>query len=106
MDKPQGEVNVGCVDAGDDWQFSVADNGPGIDPQYHEKIFQIFQTLRSRDDQESTGIGLSIVKRIVEFDGGKIWVESTIGKGSTFVFTLPKTSQSQTLSVDALAAAV
>jgi signal transduction histidine kinase len=90
MDKPQGDVKVGCVDAGDYWQFSVVDNGPGIDPQYHEKIFQIFQTLRPRDEQESTGIGLSIVKKIVEFYSGKVWVESEPGKGSTFFFTLPK----------------
>jgi PAS domain S-box-containing protein len=92
MDKPQGEVNVGCVDAGDDWQFNVTDNGPGIDSKHHEKIFQIFQTLHPRDEQESTGIGLSIVKKIVEFYGGKVWVESEPGTGSTFWFTLPKVS--------------
>jgi two-component system sensor histidine kinase/response regulator len=90
MDKPQGEVKIGCVDAGAHWQFSVTDNGSGIDPQYHEKIFQIFQTLRPRDEQESTGIGLSIVKKIVEFYSGKVWVESEVGKGSTFFFTFLK----------------
>jgi two-component system sensor kinase FixL len=90
IDKPQGEVVVGCMDDGAFWRFSVADNGPGIAPQYHEKIFQIFQTLQSRDELESTGIGLSIVKKIVEFYGGKIWVESQVGQGSTFWFTVPK----------------
>jgi PAS domain S-box-containing protein len=90
MDKPQGEVKIGCADAGAHWQFSVTDNGPGIELRFHEKIFQIFQTLKPRDEQESTGIGLSIVKRIVEFYGGTIWVESDVGKGSTFFFTFPK----------------
>jgi signal transduction histidine kinase len=92
MDKPQGEIKIGCEDAGAYWQFSVTDNGPGIDPRHHERIFQIFQTLRPRDEQESTGIGLSIVKKIVEFYSGKVWVESEPGTGSTFWFTLPKVS--------------
>jgi two-component system sensor kinase FixL len=90
MDKPQGDIRVGCAYDGAFWRFSVTDNGPGIDPQYHEKIFQIFQTLHPRDEVESTGIGLAIVKKIVEFYGGQIWVESEVGKGSTFWFTLPK----------------
>jgi two-component system sensor kinase FixL len=93
IDKSQGEVAVGCADDGAFWRFSVTDNGPGIDPKYHEKIFQIFQTLQSRDDVESTGIGLSIVKKIVEFYGGKVWVESRTGKGSTFFFTFPKSGE-------------
>ena len=90
MDKPEGEIRIGCVDEDTHWKFSVADNGPGIDEKYHEKIFQIFQTLVSRDEHESTGVGLSIVKKIVEFHGGKVWVESEVGKGSAFFFTLPK----------------
>ncbi len=72
------------------WKFSVADNGPGIEEKYFEKIFQIFQTLSPRDEFESTGIGLSLVKKIVEMYDGKVWVESKPGKGSTFFFTLPK----------------
>jgi len=92
MNKPQGEIKIGCIDEGSHWTFSVADNGPGIDPKYHEKIFWIFQTLESRDVRESAGIGLALVKKIVEFYNGKIWVESTPGKGSVFSFTLPKTS--------------
>ena len=93
IDNPRGKILVRWEDAGEAWRFSISDNGPGIDAKYHDKIFQIFQTLHSRDDVESTGVGLAIVKKIVEFYGGKIWVDSTIGKGSTFVFTLPNTSQ-------------
>jgi two-component system sensor kinase FixL len=91
LDKPEGQITIGGRADGTHWTFSVADNGPGIDSKYHEKIFQIFQTLASRDERESTGIGLAIVKKIVEeLYQGKIWVESEIGKGSTFWFTLPK----------------
>jgi signal transduction histidine kinase len=90
MDKSRGEVRIGYLDEGDRWKFSVADNGPGIAEKYHEKIFQIFQTLQPRDEFESTGIGLTVVKKIIESYGGKIWVESRIGQGSTFFFTIPK----------------
>jgi light-regulated signal transduction histidine kinase (bacteriophytochrome) len=90
MDKPEGKITIGCLDDGAFWKFSVADNGPGIDEKDHEKIFQIFQILASSDEQESTGVGLAIVKKIVEFYGGEIWVESTVGEGSTFLFTLSK----------------
>jgi PAS domain S-box-containing protein len=93
MDKPKGEVRTGCLDADDFWKFSVADNGPGIEEKHFERIFQLFQTLGSRDGVESTGIGLTIVKKIVETYGGKIWLESTLGKGTTFFFTLPKDSK-------------
>ncbi|MBW2709267.1 MAG: histidine kinase, partial [Deltaproteobacteria bacterium] len=66
------------------------DNGPGIEEKYHEKIFKIFQTLVPRDEHESTGIGLTLVKKTIEQYDGKVWVESEVGKGSSFVFTLPK----------------
>lgn len=90
MDKPQGEINISCSSKEDFWEFSVSDNGAGIDEKYFNKIFMIFQTLQPRDKFESTGIGLSIIKKIVETNGGKIWLESKINKGTTFYFTLPK----------------
>ena len=68
----------------------IKDNGPGIEEKYHEKIFQVFQTLESRDKRESTGVGLSVVKKIVELYEGKIWIKSKMGEGSTFFFTLKK----------------
>jgi len=90
MDKPKGLVRLNCVEDEDFWKFSVADNGCGIEEKYFEKIFRIFQTLVRRDESENTGIGLSVVKRIIEKYDGKIWIESEPEKGSTFFFTLPK----------------
>ncbi len=88
-DKPKGQIKIGSVQENGFWKFSVTDNGPGIDQKYFEKIFKICQTLSPRDDFGGTGIGLSIVKKIVENNGGRIWLESEVGKGSTFYFTLP-----------------
>jgi len=85
-----GTVTIGCDDAGEFYLFSVADDGPGIDPEYHERIFVIFQTLTERDTLESTGVGLAIVKKIVERQGGRIGVKSAEGQGAKFVFTWPK----------------
>jgi signal transduction histidine kinase len=90
IDKPEGFVAIGCEDYESFWRFWVKDNGPGIEPKYHDKVFMIFQTLASHDDQDSTGIGLTLVKKIVETKGGKIEIESEAGKGCTFYFTLPK----------------
>jgi PAS domain S-box-containing protein len=90
MDKPNGQIKVGCAEEDGCWKFSVADNGPGIDQRYHEKVFQIFQRLSPHNGVESIGIGLSIAKKIVELNGGRVWVESEVGRGSTFLFTLPK----------------
>jgi light-regulated signal transduction histidine kinase (bacteriophytochrome) len=90
MDKPVGLITVNCVEEDAFWRFSVADNGPGIEKEYFGKIFKMFQTLLSRDRCESIGIGLAIVKKIVEVYGGNVWVESKVGEGSTFFFTLPK----------------
>ena len=90
MDKPQGRVRVGCSEQEQVWTFHVADNGPGIDEKYFGKIFKMFQTLTRRDELESTGIGLAVVKKIIELHGGTIWVESTVGQGSTFFFTVPR----------------
>ena len=91
MDKPEGLVRVKSEEMDGAWLISVADNGPGIEEKYYEKIFQMFQTLGTRRDADSTGIGLALVKRIVDKWGGKIWVESKVGQGSTFFFTIPKT---------------
>ena len=90
LDHPHGEVRVGARNDANHHVFSVADNGPGIDPRHHDKIFQLFQTLSPRDRKEGTGVGLAIVKKIVELYGGRVWVESLPGQGSTFFFTLPK----------------
>ena len=95
MDKPDGKISIASVAEGRHWKFSVADNGPGIRQQHFEKIFQLFQTLAPRDRIESTGVGLALVKKIVEMYGGKIWVESVVGEGSTFFFTLPRTHINQ-----------
>lgn len=91
MNKPEGKIRVGCAAAGDKWKLYVADNGPGIEERHFERIFQLFQTLAPRDRVESTGVGLALVKKIVEMYGGEIWVESKVGEGSTFFFTLPRT---------------
>ncbi|MFA5251401.1 MAG: ATP-binding protein, partial [Phycisphaerae bacterium] len=90
MDKPQGRIKVGCVEEDGFWKFSVTDNGPGIEEKYFEKIFLLFQTLSPRDESESTGVGLTVIKKIVELYKGKIWVQSKVGEGSTFFFTFPK----------------
>jgi signal transduction histidine kinase len=90
LDKPQGRIEIDCIDQNKSWRFSVADNGPGIKARHFERIFQLFQTLNPRDRVESTGVGLAIVKKIVEQCGGQVWVESVPGQGSTFFFTLPK----------------
>ena len=90
MDKPAGVIKIACVEENDYWKFSIADNGPGIEEKYFDKIFELFRTLLPRNTNESTGIGLSTVKKIVEMYGGRVWVESKIGEGSIFFFTLPK----------------
>jgi len=90
MDKPKGLIKITCVKENGFWKFGVVDNGPGIEEKHFERIFQIFQTLSSHEGTDSTGIGLTVVKKIVETYGGKVWVESKIGVGSTFYFTLPR----------------
>jgi PAS domain S-box-containing protein len=90
-DKPQCAIRVACSAEDEYWKFSVTDNGPGIESRHFDRIFQLFQTLAPRDRIESTGVGLTLVKKIVEMYGGRIWIESVIGQGATFFFTLPQT---------------
>ncbi|MBF0296181.1 MAG: hypothetical protein HQL96_13410 [Magnetococcales bacterium] len=92
MDKPAGKIRVDCVAEGGMWHFTVADNGPGIPEKEFDRIFLIFQTLHARDDCDSTGIGLTLVKKIVELHGGQTWVTSTVGEGSVFHVTLPRSA--------------
>jgi signal transduction histidine kinase len=95
-DHPEtGTVRINCREDRQQYTFSIADDGPGIDPEYHERIFVIFQTLTDRDTLESTGVGLAIVKKIVERQGGTIKVESREGQGAVFTFTWPKLTISE-----------
>jgi signal transduction histidine kinase/DNA-binding response OmpR family regulator len=89
-DKTNGKVEILVKDQENLLEFTVIDNGPGIEPKNHQKIFGIFQTLAKKDDPKGTGIGLAIVKKIVEGQGGSVWVESQLGQGSAFSFTWPK----------------
>ena len=90
MGKPTGEVVISCRDTDPMWEFCVRDTGQGIEEKHFERIFKIFQSLRPRDELESTGIGLTLVKKIVETNGGTVWLKSAVGEGSEFYFTIPK----------------
>jgi light-regulated signal transduction histidine kinase (bacteriophytochrome) len=82
-----GLVAISAADLGDRYEFTIADDGEGIDPQYHDRIYTIFQTLKARDLEENIGAGLAIVKKIIEAQGGTIQLESALGQGASFKFT-------------------
>jgi light-regulated signal transduction histidine kinase (bacteriophytochrome) len=83
------EIHVSAERSNDEWIISVKDNGIGIEPQYAEKVFGIFRVLQARDKSSGSGMGLAICRKIVSRHNGKIWVDSTLGHGATFRFTLP-----------------
>ncbi|BDZ71602.1 PAS domain S-box protein [Methanobacterium petrolearium] len=89
QDNQQPKIHISAKRSGKDWIFKVNDNGIGIDPKHGDRVFRIFQRLHGRDEYEGTGIGLAIVKRIIEQHGGMIWYESAQGQGSKFYFTIP-----------------
>ncbi|MCG8463042.1 MAG: ATP-binding protein [Holophagales bacterium] len=84
-----GHIRLGGERRGEVYRFSVADDGPGIDPKYHERVFVMFQTLHRRDEVESTGLGLTLVKKLVEEEGGRVVLDSEEGRGANFFFTWP-----------------
>jgi PAS domain S-box-containing protein len=93
-DKPMPEISIGCEENADEYRFFVKDNGIGIEQQYFDKIFGIFQRLHRSEDYGGTGVGLTIVQKIIDLHHGRIWVESKVGEGSTFFFTLPRGGKS------------
>ncbi len=92
-DTQKPRIEIGYDDLGDSHQFFVRDNGIGIDPKYHKKIFEIFKRIDESPEDKGTGLGLTIVEKVVLAHGGKVWVESERGKGATFYFILPKEIQ-------------
>jgi PAS domain S-box-containing protein len=91
-DRADGKLHIGIVERGNFYEFAIADDGPGIDPAQHDRMFEIFQAVNPQNRSDSTGIGLAIVKKTIEAEGGKIRLESQLGQGTTFYFTWPKQS--------------
>jgi signal transduction histidine kinase len=89
-DRSDGSIEISCQECGDFYEFGVTDDGLGIAPENHAKIFTIFQTVNPQNRSDSTGIGLAIVKKIIEAEGGTIRLESELGRGTAFYFTWPK----------------
>ncbi len=94
--KNKPKIHISTKKDENDWKFGVADNGIGIDPKHQEQIFEVFKRLHTREEYPGTGIGLSIAKKIIQQHGGQIWVESELGKGTTFYFTIPNKTKEYT----------
>lgn len=88
-------IEIGSEDKGDHWQFFIKDNGIGIDEKFYERVFLIFQRLHNKNNYSGTGIGLAICKKIIDRHNGSIWIESEFGKGTSFLFTIKKTDQTE-----------
>jgi signal transduction histidine kinase len=95
LDKAEGRIAVTARRHDDAWEFRVADNGPGIPERYRGKVFHIFQRLHTETDIPGSGLGLTLVKRIIESRGGRVWIESAEGQGTTLCFTWPDASRQQ-----------
>lgn len=98
LGKPSGEIVLSCRSAGEFWEFRVRDDGVGIPERHFERIFKMFETLDRKNYAESTGVGLALVKKITAAHGGKVWVESKVGQGSSFFFTVPKSNEIRSAS--------
>ena len=90
------KIGISAIEHDDTYEFIVSDNGIGIDPKFHDRIFIVFKRLHGRSEYEGTGIGLAHCKKVVDLHHGKIWVDSEVGKGSSFHFILPKNPDSAT----------
>jgi signal transduction histidine kinase len=91
-DRLDGAIHIGIAERRDMYEFAIADDGPGIAPEQHDRVFEIFHAVNPQKRSDSTGIGLAIVKKIIEAEGGKIWLQSQLDLGTTFFFTWPKKS--------------